>query len=146
MWHSRAGAGALVIRDASVLMVLRERAGVVRWELPSGLLEAGESFEQAAARETFEETGIQVAVGDLLCTVVMVVPQEAYRGINAYFYATAQSGEPPRVVTPTEPIKRAAFLELADLTSEEIHPVDQRILSRWRRRARTHAFHLFLTL
>jgi 8-oxo-dGTP pyrophosphatase MutT (NUDIX family) len=41
MWESRAGAGTLVVRDGRVLMVLRERSGKVRWELPSGLFEEG---------------------------------------------------------------------------------------------------------
>ena len=90
MWESRAGAGTLVIRDGRVLMVLRERSGKVRWELPSGLLEGGETLEEAAARETLEETSLKVEIGQLLCTAVMDVPEEHYRGINAYFCATAK--------------------------------------------------------
>lgn len=146
MWRSRPGAGTLVVRDESVLMVLRERDGEVRWELPSGLLEAGESFEQAAMRETFEETGLLVEVGDLLCTAVMVVPSESYRGINSYFFATAENDERPRVLTPTEPIKRAAFIKLADLTPKELHPVDLRILNRWRRSPHREPFCFSITL
>ena len=127
-------------------MVQRERIGVVRWELPSGLLEAGESFEQAAERETFEETGIHVEIGDLLCTVVMTVPSEGYRGINTYFHATDQNEETPRVLTTAEPIKEAAFIEFERLTPDEIHPVDRRILRRWRRNSGTQPFHIALTL
>jgi 8-oxo-dGTP pyrophosphatase MutT (NUDIX family) len=39
----------------------RDDAKVV-WALPKGLIDAGESGEQAAAREVFEETGIEARV------------------------------------------------------------------------------------
>lgn len=140
MRQTWAGAGVLVVRDDSVLMVLRERSGAVRWELPSGILEAGESFEQAAIRETLEETGVQVEMGDLLCTARIDVPSEAYRAINAYFYATALSDRPPKVQTRAEPIRTAAFVNVAALNPRMIHPVDRRILRHWLRKPQGPAF------
>jgi len=130
MWESHAGAGALIVRDGRVLMVLRERSGKVRWELPSGLLEEGESLEEAAARETLEETSLRVEVGCLLCTVVMDVPEENYRSINAYFYASASGRSIPHPGSLDEPIQRAEFVDTAQLRPSDIHPVDRRILSR----------------
>ena len=54
MWRSHPGAGVLVVKDDRVLMVRHERSGRYRWELPSGLVDAGETFEQAAERETLD--------------------------------------------------------------------------------------------
>ena len=55
-----------------VLMCRRAlEPGLGLWAVPSGYLEVGESLEQGAARETWEETGLLVDPGLLhLCSVV----------------------------------------------------------------------------
>ncbi len=146
MWQSLPGAGVLAVRNNRILMIYRERSGTVRWELPSGLTEPGESLEQAAVRETLEETGIEVRIGELVCTVVMDVPAEEYRGINAYFLAHPLADHQPNVLTQDEPIKEAAFVDAATLDPRHIHPVDRRILQHWRRRPHHRGFHLHVTL
>lgn len=52
---------ALVFRDGAVLLVKRrDEPNRGRWSPPGGSLELGETVEEAAARETREETGIVV--------------------------------------------------------------------------------------
>src|SRR3954470_12402197 len=56
-------AGGLVIRTqdgvrAGALIGRLDRRGRLRWSLPKGHVEAGETTEQAAVREVAEETGI----------------------------------------------------------------------------------------
>lgn len=145
VWRSLFGAGALVERDGHVLMVLHNRSGKMRWELPSGFVEPGESLEQAASRETLEETAIPVVVHSLLCTVVMEVPSETYRGINAYFCAVETGHEIPQPEL-SENITRAEFVDLSAIRSRDIHPVDREILARWRRRKRQGSFYFRIVL
>ena len=57
-------AGGLVVRDRRVLLVHRPRYD--DWAFPKGKLEDGESWEEAAAREVEEETGLRCDVGDYL--------------------------------------------------------------------------------
>ncbi|GGX40359.1 NUDIX hydrolase [Streptomyces noursei] len=54
-------AAAVIVRDGRVLLVRRAvEEGDLRWQFPAGKVEAGESPEQAAVRETLEETGLTV--------------------------------------------------------------------------------------
>lgn len=54
---------AAVIVDAGRLLLVRRRVaeGSLSWQLPAGAVEPGETGEQAAVRETLEETGLTVA-------------------------------------------------------------------------------------
>ena len=61
------GAGALVVHDNRVLLV-RNIRGVTRgrYLLPAGRVNTGEMPDQAAARETFEETSLRVEIDGLM--------------------------------------------------------------------------------
>lgn len=61
------GAGAVVHRGGNVLLVRRKNPpNEGRWSLPGGLVEVGESTQAAAAREVYEETGLEVSIEGLL--------------------------------------------------------------------------------
>lgn len=58
---------AIIVSDGKVLMVRRAvKEGELMWQFPAGGIEAGESAEDAAVRETLEETGLTVKVVKLL--------------------------------------------------------------------------------
>jgi 8-oxo-dGTP diphosphatase len=54
--------GGIVERDGRILVV--HRAHYDDWSLPKGKLEPGESWEDAALREVWEETGLRCDLGD----------------------------------------------------------------------------------
>ncbi|TQV85736.1 NUDIX hydrolase [Exilibacterium tricleocarpae] len=58
-----ANAGCLVIHDKK-LLVIQQRSG--RWSLPGGSSGRGEAAQCTAQRETWEETGLAVEVGNLV--------------------------------------------------------------------------------
>ncbi|MFD3538637.1 NUDIX hydrolase [Streptomyces sp. NPDC058662] len=54
-------AGAVVVLEGRVLLVKRLVAeGQLSWQFPAGKVEPGETFEEAAVRETKEEAGLDV--------------------------------------------------------------------------------------
>jgi 8-oxo-dGTP diphosphatase len=62
-WYAnpKPAAGVILERDASVLLLRRAvEPGLRAWDLPAGYLDPGESPEEAARRETFEESGLEV--------------------------------------------------------------------------------------
>ncbi|MCC5035117.1 NUDIX hydrolase [Streptomyces sp. WAC 00631] len=60
-------AAAIVVNEGRVLMVRRRVSeGQLSWQFPAGEIEPGEAREDAAVRETEEETGLTVAAVKLL--------------------------------------------------------------------------------
>lgn len=60
-------AAAIVVHEGRVLMVRRRISeGQLSWQFPAGEIEPGETCEDAAVRETKEETGLDVAAVKLL--------------------------------------------------------------------------------
>jgi 8-oxo-dGTP diphosphatase len=58
-------AAALIVRGGEVLIGQRraDQPMALQWEFPGGKIEAGESPEEALARELDEELGIQAVIG-----------------------------------------------------------------------------------
>jgi len=52
------GARGVVIDDQNRLLLI-QRSDNHRWAIPAGAMELGESIEECAIRETFEETGLR---------------------------------------------------------------------------------------
>ena len=70
-----AGACALVL-DRHNRLLLQRRSDNQLWGLPGGSMEPGESIEDTARREVFEETGL--VLGDMTLLGVFSGPQQFY--------------------------------------------------------------------
>jgi ADP-ribose pyrophosphatase YjhB (NUDIX family) len=111
--------GTVVLKDESVLFVRQAQGHALagQWSVPWGLVDVGESPEDAALRETLEESGIRAEIDGLLG--IQDLPSEAWLGLA--FLCHHVAGEPMPDGTETD---AAAWLsrEEIDASEEPVEP------------------------
>ena len=123
-YDPKVAAVCVIARDGRVLMIRRGTdAGYGLWSLPGGFVDRGEVVEQAAAREAWEETGLEVAVDGLLG--LFSLPGDPV--IVAAFTARETGG----TLAPGPEALETAFVSPDDLP-ELAFSRDTEILARWR--------------
>jgi 8-oxo-dGTP diphosphatase len=90
--------GVVVHQADRVLIVQRGNApGRGEWGLPGGVLELGETWREAATREVREECGIEIALGQVIDVVDIILRDDDHRVQYDYavvdFSAMYVSGE-----------------------------------------------------
>jgi 8-oxo-dGTP diphosphatase len=95
----RAAAGAIVFKENRVLLVLRGQPPAEKmWAVPGGSVELGETLQQAAEREVYEETGIVIQAGEPVFTFDSIVRDDSgqvqFHYVIADLIADYVSGEP----------------------------------------------------
>lgn len=105
---------ALVFRERRLLVTQRRAGGHLggSWELPGGKLEPGETPEQCAARELFEETGVRVAPRRRLPTIEWDYPERKV----ALYPVECEWVEGDGDAIEVAALKWATRAELAELT------------------------------
>src|SRR6266581_2432657 len=113
------GAGAVVVHDDRVLLV-RNIHGVTRgrYLLPSGRVNPGELPDQAAVRETFEETHLHVEIEGLLGIRLWVMDDGEH---NYFFMFRARLLSPISDLQPdTDEIADARFFSQEEMDALQI--------------------------
>jgi ADP-ribose pyrophosphatase YjhB (NUDIX family) len=86
-------AGVYLERDGKILILERAAGAMIGfWSLPSGLLDAGESPQDGARRELFEESGLRPA-GPLTLVAVTAFHVYGHNAIRLVYAAEAAAGE-----------------------------------------------------
>lgn len=110
--RKRVAAGVVVLDgDGRVLLV--EPTYKPGWEVPGGLVEAGESPRAGAARECREELGIDVRVGRLLVTDYVPAGRRPDDGLMLLY--AGGSVDPNRIVLPADELVSWRFCDDAEV-------------------------------
>jgi 8-oxo-dGTP diphosphatase len=70
---------AIIRDDDGRFLLVRHTYKGRRWAFPGGMLEPGESPQQAVAREVLEEVGLEVEVGPLVAVYTLLPQPVGYR-------------------------------------------------------------------
>ncbi|MER2519809.1 MAG: NUDIX domain-containing protein [Bdellovibrionales bacterium] len=88
------GIGVMIFKDGKVLLARRKNAhGAGEYAFPGGHMEHGESFEDCARRETFEECGIEIEDAQFLF-VANILDYMPRHYVHLSLTARWKSGEP----------------------------------------------------
>lgn len=116
------GNGNILLNEAGEILLLRraKEPSIGKWDTPGGFIEVGETPEQGAAREIFEETGLTVTRLDYLVALPNVY---AYSGVCYdlidIFFVGHITGHPPIRLQESE-VNAYQFFRPEDIRLEEV--------------------------
>lgn len=114
VWPASCAAGVVVLDPARRLLLIQKRKRGLEglWHLPMGTVEPGESPEQTAVREAWEEAGLRVRLGRFLNAHLGRLP----RGDLIVRLAWRAEPLPGQVVSPqfTHEIAEARYFSQAE--------------------------------
>lgn len=79
----------IIIETMGGIVLIERKNFPLGWALPGGFVDYGESLEQAAVREAFEETGLRVKLKRQLKTYSDPDRDPRFHSISTVFIATA---------------------------------------------------------
>ena len=103
----------VVVQLGRRYLVVREASRGNLWYLPAGRVEPGETFQEAAIREAYEEAGIEVKLDGVLRVEYSPVPGGAR--MRVIFVGRPVSDKPPKH-TPDDESLEAKWVTLEELS------------------------------
>ena len=119
----------IIIEDERVAMIQRLRGGHTYYLFPGGGVEPGETIEEAAIREAYEELGLHIQLGPLVAEVEFCNPELVDR--TQYYYLSHSiegkfgTGEGEELSSSPQSLRgsyRPVWLPLIDLRNHDVRP------------------------
>jgi 8-oxo-dGTP diphosphatase len=114
-------AGGVVVRDGRIAVVHRPRYD--DWSLPKGKLDPGETFEDCALREVWEETGLRCTLLDELSST-SYTDRKGRSKLVRYWRMEATGGD----FEPSEEVDELRWLAPAEAAELLSYPHDAELI------------------
>ncbi len=126
-WLPHVTVATVVEKDDKYLLVEEISNGDLVFNQPAGHLEAGESLQQAAIRETHEETGWTVELQGVVGVALYTSPHNQTTYHRTTFFARAVSHNPELELD--EGIERAVWMSYDDMLANSAKMRSQLVIS-----------------
>ncbi|MFJ4241328.1 NUDIX hydrolase [Streptomyces iakyrus] len=113
---------AVIVKDGRVLMVRRRVSeGELLWQFPAGQIEPGEAAEDAAVRETVEETGLVV-------TAIRFLGERVHpKTGRSMSYTACEIVQGEARVVDEEELDAVAWVSHSKITDYVPYPLDEKV-------------------
>jgi 8-oxo-dGTP diphosphatase len=113
-----------LVDNGKILLVphYKTDAGAIQWVVPGGRIEFGESLQEAAVREFFEETGIQTEVTGLIHVSEVILKERLYHSVTISFSGKIMGGELRAEANHSFGEKRPKWFSPIELKTVTYHP------------------------
>jgi 8-oxo-dGTP diphosphatase len=117
------GVGAIIVGTQGLLLVRRDKdPGKGLWSIPGGVVEVGETQQEAILREVEEETGIRVEIIEMIGTYDLIIKDSQNRVkfhfVLIHYLTRALSYD----IQPEFSDSELKWFTLDELPKNEIHP------------------------
>jgi 8-oxo-dGTP diphosphatase len=121
----------VIISDNKILLVQnKDEYGNYLWSLPGGVVEDGESLEDALIREIYEEVGLKVKEKQLIYIHESFIPEHSAQILVTVFQVTINDGN-PKPNDPDEEIVQVKWVLINDVQNYITHSAVASPLKRW---------------
>lgn len=120
--HPVVGVGVLVKRGDRVLLGRRRcPPGRGKWSIPGGLVELGETVQEAALREVYEETGLRIRL-DRLLGVVDYIERDGEGRVRFHYVLVdyLAHAEEPGEVKPSDEFIEVRWVKTSEVKSYDL--------------------------
>jgi mutator protein MutT len=117
------GVGAIVVGNKGLLFVRRDKdPGKGLWSIPGGVVEVGETQQEAIIREVEEETGIKIELIEMIGTYDLIRKDSQnlvkFHFVLIHYLARAFSAE----IRPESPDSEVCWFSIDHLPENEMPP------------------------